>query len=88
MPFDTLILSIFGGRISSDCVGPVMPSLDLIQDKFNLIKHTEPFASPDGEWSISTWRRKSLAELRKHWEIQDILRKEGVEGLEKHFERK
>ena len=63
MPFDTLILSIFGGRISPDCVGPVMPSLDVIQDKFNLLKHTEPIQSPDGEWSITTWSRKSRSEL-------------------------
>ena len=27
MPIDTLMLSIFGGEISKDCIGPVFPSL-------------------------------------------------------------
>ena len=37
MPFDTLFLSIFYGRIHPSCIGQVFPNLDVIQEKFNIL---------------------------------------------------
>jgi len=85
MPFDTLFLTLYSGKISPDCVGPVFPSLDVIQDKFDPISHTEKLLTQDGEFTMMLLKRKSRTELQKYWKMYTILQKEGVEGLEKYM---
>ena len=65
MPMDTLLLTIYNGEISPDCVGPVFPSLDQIGLRYNMVMHTEPVEADKGQWSITCWRVRSRAELLK-----------------------
>ena len=71
-PFDTLILSVFSGSsIHPSCVGPVFPSALRISQKFNLRQHTSPIETPDGEWVITTWTRKSRGEIQKIIKVRE-----------------
>jgi hypothetical protein len=37
MPFDTLFLTLFNGPIAPECIGPVFPALDTLQDKLDIL---------------------------------------------------
>lgn len=70
-PFDTLVLSIFNGpHLHPSCVGPVFPSALRLSQKFNVQQHTTPIETDDGAWVISSWRRRSRAEILKTIQVR------------------
>jgi len=71
-PFDTLFLTIFNGEIDRECVGREFPSLENLQLRFNMAQHTTPFQTEEGEWSITTWKRKPKKEFQQMKLIYDV----------------
>lgn len=65
-PFDTLILFVYQSEnIEPSCVGPVFPSFKKLGEKFNVLLHTEPIETEEGQFIMTVWRRKTKTELMK-----------------------
>lgn len=65
MPFDTLCLTMFKGRIDPECIGPVFPDMETIAKRFNLLQHCHPVETEDGQWVQTLWRVKSHKEMAR-----------------------
>lgn len=63
MPMDSLMLTVYNGLVPAECIGPEFPSLDQIGLRYNMLMHTVPIETAEGQWSITSWRIKSKAEL-------------------------
>eukprot|EP00356_Strombidium_inclinatum_P006290 CAMPEP_0170485302 /NCGR_PEP_ID=MMETSP0208-20121228/4601_1 /TAXON_ID=197538 /ORGANISM="Strombidium inclinatum, Strain S3" /LENGTH=180 /DNA_ID=CAMNT_0010758913 /DNA_START=608 /DNA_END=1149 /DNA_ORIENTATION=- len=87
MPFDMLVLAIFNGKISRELIGQPFGNFENISERFDLMQHTETVATEDGEWSITFWKRKSLGEFCKIYEMNQIAAEGDVKKAEEYINR-
>ena len=67
------MLTVFNGNIERNSIGNPWPSIENISERFNLIQHSKGFQTEDGEWIISIWKRKSVAEFCKIYELKQLM---------------
>ena len=74
-PFDCLVMSIFNGEhLHPSCVGPIFPDLKTLSNKFNLEEHCDPIDTPEGQWVLTTWKRKTRSQILKTISVMNDFR--------------
>lgn len=61
----------------------MFPSIDQISNRFNMVQHTDPLPSEQGEWVITVFKRKSRREFVQMKQLFDAYNSGKEEELQR-----